>query len=119
MGKVTITNLQELLAVAKLKPSALSADTPLFSIPDSEVLLGLCERNALGVLGVEGFKLSDSELVPDMDFIGDFSVLLGHADFEEKSINSTRSLLMLAVAEGKSSLFFEYVLANRAAFRGS
>jgi hypothetical protein len=110
MGEVSIVNVDMLLSNSGLKPTARSRGVPLFDVPASERLLELCERLRIGILGIEGFALSDGDLYPDMDYIGDFSVLLDRYDFEAESVKSARRFLELAA--GVPHLLFEYVLAN-------
>jgi hypothetical protein len=111
MGKVRVANVDDLLSGSGLRPTARSGGVPLFDFSDSERLLGLCERLGIGVLGIEGFALSNHDLRPDMDYIGDFSVLLGRNDCEAESVKSARTFLQMA-AEAPH-LLFEYLLANR------
>ncbi|MEJ0002746.1 MAG: hypothetical protein WDN30_02820 [Pararobbsia sp.] len=110
MGKMIVANVDNLLSRSGLRPTARSGGVPLFDSLDSERLLELCERLKIGVLGIEGFTLSNGNLCPDMDYIGDFSVLLSYKDFEAESVKSARRFLQLAV--GAPRLLFEYVLAN-------
>jgi len=110
MGKINIADVDTLLNRSELRPTARSGGIPLFDFSDSERLLKLCERLRIGVLGIEGFTLSNGDLRPDMDYIGDFSSLLGRSDFEEESVRSAWKFLQLAA--GVPQLLFEYVLVN-------
>lgn len=111
MGKLRIENVDTLLSGRGLWPTSRVEGVPLFDFSDSEWLLGLCERLGIGVLGIEGFTLSGSDLCPDMDYIADFSVLLDRDAFEAESVKSARKFLHMAAAA--PNLLFEYVLANR------
>lgn len=111
MGKVSVVNIDDLLSRSGLRPTARSAGVSLFDSPDSVRLLELCERLGIGVLGIEGFTLSNDDLFPEVDYIGDFSVLLGRDDFEVESVKAARRFVQLAMEV--PHLLFEYVLANR------
>lgn len=93
-----------------MQPAARSGPTPLFNHSSSERLLELCEHVGVGVLGIEGFTLSDGGLRPDMDFIADFSALFTRHDFEAESVRSARKFLSLAA--GAPHLLFEFELAS-------
>ncbi|MEI7298196.1 hypothetical protein WCQ02_39455 [Paraburkholderia tropica] len=116
MGKVNFVNVDALLSGSGLRPTARSGGVPLFDFSDSKLLLALCERLGIGVLGIEGFTVSKGDLCPDMDYIGDFSALLGRDDFEVESVRSAWTFLQLAA--GAPHLLFEYVLANSDASAG-
>jgi len=108
MGKVRIENVDDLLRESALRPTVRSGGVPLFDFADSQCLLRLCEHLGVGILGVEGFTLSNGDLCPDIDYIGDFSVLIDREDFEVESVRSARNFLQLA--EEAPQLLFEYVL---------
>jgi hypothetical protein len=111
MGKVSITNVDDLLNSNGLLPTERSGGVPLFNFTDSERLLELCESLGIGVLGVEGFTLNNGDLTPEMDYIADFSSLLNCIDFEAESIRSARKFLKMAAETPR--LLFEYVLIGR------
>src|SRR6516165_6105111 len=109
MGKVKTIEVDRLLSSRSLRPNARSAGVPLLDLTSSELLLKLCERLGVGVLGIEGFTLVDSGRRPEIDYIADFSNLLSGSDFTTQSIEGARRFLRLATMEQK--ILFEYVLA--------
>ena len=116
MEQVKIILLEDILGESGLRPVARSGAALLFDLSTSERLLQLCESVGVGILGIEGFTLSENDLVPDMDFIADFSALLAHDAFEKESISMARKFL--AMATQPSDLLFEYVLARRSCIAG-
>jgi hypothetical protein len=103
-------DVDDLLRGRGLQSTARSGSTPLFNHSASGTLLDLCERVGVGVLGIEGFTLSDQGSCPDMDFIADCSALFRRHDFEAESVRSARKFLSLAT--GAPHLLFEFELAS-------
>jgi hypothetical protein len=100
------------LRAQSLSPTSYADEVPLFDRDDSVRLLDLCQRQGLGVLGIEGFTLSGNARYPDTNHVADFSTLLGRDDFEAVSLESARRFLRHR--EGRRNLYFEYVLAKLA-----
>jgi hypothetical protein len=110
MGKMTHVDVDDLLTSIGLRPTARAAGVPLFDLPSSEMLLKLCERLGVGILGIEGFTLVNGRRRPEMEYIADFSQLLSSDDFVVESLKCSRQFLQLAT-EGQR-LLFEYVLTK-------
>ncbi|WP_374545013.1 hypothetical protein [Rhodoblastus sp.] len=109
MGERIAVNVDDLLSGRDLQSTARSHSEPLFNRSTAEKLLDLCEHIGVGVLGIEGFILSDQGLIPQMDFIADFSRIYSSPDFEAESVRLSRKFLSLVTNE--PHLVFEFVLA--------
>lgn len=68
-------------------PTRWIGSVPLFNQEDCMKLINYCELNNLGILGVEGFNISENFRTPNMDAIVDFSELmnLDQANFKNRS----------------------------------
>lgn len=80
----------------------------LYNKNDANQLLEVLFNKNIGVLGVEGFRIIDNKIQPDMDFIADCSELFlnNPQEFVSVSINGIRSFL----DEASEDMFFEFVV---------
>ena len=90
-------------------PTMLWGNVPLFSVSDSLLLMEYCVKNDIAVLGVEGFRVKDNSIIPDMNYIADLSELaaLTGKSFPGKSVEAVKKFLDLVPMDG---VFLEYVL---------
>jgi|AGTN01.1.fsa_nt_gi hypothetical protein len=89
-------------------PTTWRGGVALFNTIDSHRLIDLCEDMKIGILGIEGFILDNEKIIPVMDLIADFSVLLVE-DFPILSTNAARKFLSIS---DKNNVLYEFSLAK-------
>lgn len=89
------------------KPTMVWGKVPLFDAKDAVAFLIECEKLDVGILGVEGFRVLDGKRVPDMNYILDFSELVGLDGGRERSFGVAREFICSC---GDADLLFEFVL---------
>lgn len=92
-------------------PTRWIGNVPLFNKDDCMRLINYCEENNFGILGIEGFNLTGSSRIPNMDAIVDFSELmeLDEIYFKEKSASIARNFVSNF---HDPSVEFEFVLTR-------
>lgn len=94
-----------------VRPTKLWGEIALFDSVDGLKVLDVCEQLNVSVLGIEGFRIVENHRVPDMNFIADFSVLIGVAQdrFPAASRESARNFINTISDEG---VLLEFVLVE-------
>ena len=113
MVEMDFFGIQGSFLMDKAAPTAWSAGVPLYDVASGRVLLAACERYEIAVLGIEGFHLDGGNIMPDMDFIADFSALSTRSDFILTSIRAAHGFLQMA--EDDPTLVFEFLLMAKKA----
>ena len=83
---------------------------PLYDRYDAIRLLDILLSKQIGVLGVEGFRIFDDRIQPDMDFIVDCSdsLLNNPNEFVRVSINGIR----LFLSNAPEDMVFEFTISK-------
>jgi hypothetical protein len=81
--------------------------------PEALKLVDACRTKKILILGIEAFRLADQYIMPDTDFIADYSELAapGVEDAWLKSADAAEQYLNEA-ALTDSGFWFEFVLAD-------
>ncbi|WP_152625118.1 hypothetical protein [Xanthomonas albilineans] len=76
-------------------PSNFFNGTELFDVDRSKNVIDACELLDVSILGMEGFRISGNNRIPDMDCIVDFSPLLSKfgSNFPDFSRKSAREFI--------------------------
>jgi len=82
----------------------------LINFAHVDKILTACEEKNIYVLGIEGFKKDGKSIIPEMDFIADYSALddLPLKERSAKSIESARGFFKEAAS--KPEMLFEFNL---------
>ena len=74
-------------------------------------VIEFCRQNYIFILGIEGFRFQDKFIMPDMEYIADFSSLIFEQDNLTISYYQSKKFLQL-VDNGGTSLFLEFILES-------
>lgn len=104
MKKTSISNIPVL-------PTKKHGDMALFDSGDALRVLNFCEIKRISILGIEGFYLIGDNIIPNMNCIADFSMMieLEGENFQKKSLKWSRVFINNVVDK---NVFFEFVLAK-------
>ncbi|SHN69949.1 hypothetical protein [Desulfovibrio litoralis] len=82
---------------------------PLFSCQDALAFIDYLEQNNYGLLGFDGFEISENHIMPRMDYILDCSHSVNEPReiFLSRCFKAARTVLSEPAAQ---NLFFEFVL---------
>jgi hypothetical protein len=70
----------------------------------AEFIIYFCERENIPILGVDGFRMSDRNLIPDMSAIADFSSV--------SSVDSIHLARRFANANMRPGLWYEFAFGS-------
>jgi hypothetical protein len=92
-------------------PTKTHGNMSLFDTKDALQVLNYCEANGVSIFGIEGFHLTENKIVPDMDYIADFSIAIEQEgdDFQKKSLEWSRSFMNEIFDK---NIFLEFTLAE-------
>lgn len=100
--------VEYLIKKFKIKPTLIHRDIPLFNKMDGNKLIDICDKLDIGILGIEGFVIKNSNIIPQMDYIADFSDSVEDKNFNKISIEASRKFL--DSSKNHPTLLFEFVL---------
>jgi hypothetical protein len=100
-----------LISTVPVLPTKIHGDMALFDANDALRVLNFCGIKKLSILGIEGFRLHGDNIIPDMDCIADFSMMieLEGDNFQRKSLEWSRFFIN-QIAD--KNVFLEFVLAE-------
>jgi hypothetical protein len=85
----------------------------LVRLNDCGIIVEACKSSGLLILGIEAFRLSEGKLIPDIDFIADFSELASKP-WRVACLEAARSAeIYFAEAKDRTDLWFEFTLKTR------
>ena len=92
-------------------PTLWRKNTPYFNKHDAIIFLDYCLKHNIFILGIEGFKLDGDYIIPDSNFIADFSDLYqeGPQTNIEESILYSKQFLSLPQ---HYDVMFEFVITR-------
>jgi len=79
----------------------------LVSSKDTDAFLGAASTEHVAILGIEGFHLEGSRIVPDMSAIADFSELPRDEEFMGATIEEARTFLR---SFAQADMYFDFLL---------
>lgn len=85
----------------------------LLNITNSHKLIDFCEKNSIGILGIEGFIAHGQYRTPSMEHIADFSSAFESMPPEKFIIESARGAKKFLEYATDSQMMFEFELVIR------
>jgi hypothetical protein len=110
---LTMSELIEQLAGNFGVPVRTQAGLLLIRLQDCGKIIQACRSSGLLILGIEAFRLSERNVVPDTDWIADFSELASK-QWDVACLEAARSAdLYFDKAKGRTDLWFDFCLRGR------
>jgi hypothetical protein len=82
----------------------------LFRLQDCDTIVQACRSSGLLILGIEAFRLTGRNVVPDTDWIADFSKLASK-QWDAACLEAARSAeIYFDKAKNRTDLWFEFSL---------
>jgi hypothetical protein len=88
----------------------MQAGLRLIALEDCERIVEACKADGFLILGIEAFRLTEVNIVPDTDLIADFSELISMR-WDEACVEAARSAKSyFGEAKGRTDLWFDFRL---------
>lgn len=75
----------------RLQCNRFSNGVPLLTYGESRKLLHFCSLKNVGVLGIEGFYVTERSITPEINCIADMSAIINNKDFIVNSVEFSKS----------------------------
>jgi hypothetical protein len=111
--ELAVPELIQQLAAKLNIPIQMRGALQLIQPGDCGKIVEACRAERLLILGIDAFRLVGHQVIPDTDFIADFSELAAKPRVEACEAAALSAEAYFLRATGRTDLFFEFVLRKR------